>query len=259
VPPLVLTPQPQTYPADFLADRVLFRDAWMIVLDKPAGIPVHQGPGGGPNLEQYFPALTFGLPRLPALAHRLDRDTSGCLILGRHRKALARLGKMFQNGRIDKTYWAIVQGKPNDESGQIDLPLQKVLRKDSWRMFPDPGGQPAITDYRVMGTAGDLSWVEFKPRTGRTHQIRVHAAASGWPILGDTIYGNAPRSGGPGLHLHAREIVVPLYKNREPIRVTAPVPPHMRAVLSRCGWQQEEPQLPSSFRGPERSSGTRNP
>jgi RluA family pseudouridine synthase len=234
VPPLVLTPQPQTYPADFLADRVLFRDAWMIVLDKPAGIPVHRGPGGGPNLEQYFPALTFGLPRLPALAHRLDRDTSGCLILGRHRKALARLGKMFQNGRIDKTYWAVVQGKPNDESGQIDLPLQKVLRKDSWRMFPDPGGQPAITDYRVMGTAGDLSWVEFKPRTGRTHQIRVHAAASGWPILGDTIYG-LPGQPVP-LNLHSRGLIVPLYPTKAPIEVTAPPPPHMLAPLAACGW-----------------------
>ncbi len=227
-------PEPQAYPADFLVDRVLFRDAMMIVIDKPSGIPVHLGPGGGANLEQYFPALTFGLPRLPALAHRLDRDTSGCLILGRHRKALARLGKMFQNGRIDKTYWAIVQGAPNDDAGQIDLPLQKVLRKDSWRMFPDPAGQPAVTDYRVMGKSDGLTWVEFKPQTGRTHQIRVHAAAIGCPILGDTIYG-LPGEAVP-LNLHSRGVVIPIYPAKPPVEVTAPPPPHMLSSLAACGW-----------------------
>jgi RluA family pseudouridine synthase len=227
-------PEPPAYPADFLVDRVLFRDAMMLVIDKPSGIPVHLGPGGGANLEQYFPALTFGLPRLPALAHRLDRDTSGCLILGRHRKALARLGKMFQNGRIDKTYWAIVQGAPNDDAGQIDLPLQKVLRKDSWRMFPDPAGQTAVTDYRVMGKADGLTWIEFKPQTGRTHQIRVHAAAIGCPILGDTIYG-LPGQSVP-LNLHARGVVIPIYPTKPAIEVTAPPAPHMLEPLAACGW-----------------------
>jgi tRNA pseudouridine32 synthase / 23S rRNA pseudouridine746 synthase len=96
--------------------------------------------------------------------------------------------------------------------------------------------------------------------TGRTHQLRVHCAEMGWPILGDTIYGNAPRAGGPGLHLHAREVVVPLYKNRAPIRVTAPVPPHMRARLAQCGWQGDGPQAPS-FRGADdvREPGIHNP
>jgi tRNA pseudouridine32 synthase/23S rRNA pseudouridine746 synthase/23S rRNA pseudouridine1911/1915/1917 synthase len=223
-----------TFSADFLVDRVLYRDAMLLVIDKPAGIPVHQGPGGGPNLEQYFPALTFGLPRLPALAHRLDRDTSGCLILGRHRKALARLGKMFQNGRVDKTYWAIVEGRPSEPSGRIDLPLQKVARKDGWRMFADPGGQPTVTDYEVMGSTGGLTWVAFHPRTGRTHQIRVHAAAIGCPILGDPIYGH-PESA-PQLNLHARSVVVPIYPTKPPIAATAPPPPHMLASLAACGW-----------------------
>jgi tRNA pseudouridine32 synthase/23S rRNA pseudouridine746 synthase/23S rRNA pseudouridine1911/1915/1917 synthase len=232
--PLPKNPPGENFAPDFLVDRVLYRDAMMIVIDKPAGLPVHQGPGGGPNLEQYFPALTFGLPRLPALAHRLDRDTSGCLILGRHRKALARLGKLFQNGKVEKVYWAIVEGAPPDESGTIDLPLAKVTRKDHWRMFADPSGQPAITDYRVMGRSGDLAWVEFRPRTGRTHQIRVHAAAIGCPILGDPIYGR-PNPDVP-LNLHARSVTVPLYPTKEPVGVTAPPPPHMLAVLAACGW-----------------------
>jgi tRNA pseudouridine32 synthase/23S rRNA pseudouridine746 synthase/23S rRNA pseudouridine1911/1915/1917 synthase len=217
-----------------LVDRVLFRDAMMLVIDKPAGLPVHAGPGGGPNLEQFFDALRFGLPRLPALAHRLDRDTSGCLILGRHRKALARLGKMFQNGRIAKTYWAIVVGVPPASEGTIDLPLQKVNRKDGWRMFADPGGQTAVTGYSVLGKGDGLSFVEFHPQTGRTHQIRVHAAAMGCPILGDPIYG-APECPVP-LHLHSRGVVIPIYPTRDPIVVTAPPPPHMLKTLAVCGW-----------------------
>jgi tRNA pseudouridine32 synthase/23S rRNA pseudouridine746 synthase/23S rRNA pseudouridine1911/1915/1917 synthase len=212
---------------------VLFRDAMMLVIDKPAGIPVHAGPGGGANLEQYFGALAFGLPRMPALAHRLDRDTSGCLVLGRHRKALARLGKLFANGRVEKVYWAVTVGAPPESEGRIDVPLQKVNRKDGWRMFADPAGQPSITDYRVLGRADGRSWVEFRPRTGRTHQIRVHAAAIGCPILGDSIYG-APDPGAP-LHLHAREVTIPLYPSRDPIAVTAPPPPHMMAALATCG------------------------
>ena len=230
------------FPPDFLVERVLFRDAMMLVINKPAGVPVHQGPGGGPNLEQYFPALTFGLPRLPALAHRLDRDTSGCLILGRHRKALARMGKLFQNGRVEKTYWAIVEGTPGDPEGRIDLPLLKVTRKDHWRMFPDPAGLETVTDYKVKGSAGGLSWVEFHPRTGRTHQIRVHAAAIGCPILGDPIYGR-PQDGVP-LNLHSRGVVVPLYPTKDPIAVTAPPPPHMLDALAACGWNRNGDPIP---------------
>lgn len=225
----------KSFPPDFLLDRVLFRDAMMLVINKPAGLPVHAGPGGGANLEQFFGPLTFGLPRLPALAHRLDRDTSGCLILGRHRKALARLGRMFQNGTIEKTYWAIVDGAPNEPSGRIDPPLQKVARKDGWRMFPDPAGQSAVTDYEVLGSAEGRSWIAFHPRTGRTHQIRVHAAAIGCPITGDTIYGKA--AAGDQLNLHSRSVTVPLYPTKPPITVTAPPPPHMLASLAACGWQ----------------------
>jgi tRNA pseudouridine32 synthase/23S rRNA pseudouridine746 synthase len=235
VPPFpARSTQTATYPPDFLVGRVLFRDAMMLVIDKPTGLPVHAGPGGGPNLEQYFEPLTFGLPRLPALAHRLDRDTSGCLILGRHRKALARLGKLFQNGKIEKTDWAVVEGTPTEAEGQIDLPLLKVARKDHWRMFPDPAGQSAITDYKVMGNAGGLSWIAFHPRTGRTHQIRVHATAIGCPILGDMIYGRA--IDGMSLNLHSQGVTVPLYPTKDPVSVTAPPPSHMMAALKTCGW-----------------------
>jgi tRNA pseudouridine32 synthase/23S rRNA pseudouridine746 synthase/23S rRNA pseudouridine1911/1915/1917 synthase len=222
------------YRPGFLLDRLLYRDAMMLIVDKPAGLPVHAGPGGGPNLEQFFEPLKFGLPRLPALAHRLDRDTSGCLILGRHRKALARLGKLFQNGKIEKTYWAIVEGIPAEPGGRIDMALQKVARKDAWRMIADPAGQSAVTDYKVLGQGNGLSWIEFYPRTGRTHQIRVHATAISCPILGDQIYGRPDAN--KGLHLHSRGITVPLYPTKDPVTAIAPPPEHMQAALRACGY-----------------------
>jgi tRNA pseudouridine32 synthase / 23S rRNA pseudouridine746 synthase len=216
--------------------RVLYRDGLILVIDKPAGFAVHRGPKGGSSLEDFFDALRFGLPRAPALAHRLDRDTSGCLVLGRHRKALAHLGLLFKHGRVGKTYWAVVEGGPPADEGRIDLPLGRLDATRGWWMKPDPHGLPAITAWRVLGRSNGLSWLELAPLTGRTHQLRVHCAAMGFAIVGDAIYGAAPRSGGPPLHLHAREVVVPLSKNREPVRVLAPVPTHMRDRLAACGW-----------------------
>ena len=280
-------------PEEIIA-RLLYRDGLMLVIDKPAGFAVHKGPKGGESLEDYFGALRFGLPRAPALAHRLDRDTSGCLVLGRHRKALAELGRLFKSGRIAKTYWALVEGGPAEDEGRIDLPLGRKDATRGWWMKHDPQGQPSVTTWKVLGRAqspatrgelafaaglppgspppcgeglgvgvervgsadaqlhiessrrsGDetdthnLTWLALEPLTGRTHQLRVHCAAMGWPILGDSVYGGAPRAGGPGLHLHAREIMVPLYKNRAPIQVIAPVPPHMQSALRRCGWRDD--------------------
>ncbi|HEV3185303.1 MAG TPA: RNA pseudouridine synthase [Xanthobacteraceae bacterium] len=259
--------------------RVLYRDGLMLVIDKPAGQAVHPGPKGGPSLVDYFDALRFGLPRPPALAHRLDRDTSGCLVLGRHRKALAHLGVLFKHGRVGKTYWAVVEGGPDADEGRIDLPLGRLDATRGWWMKPDPKGQPAVTVWRVLGRAlhpspagggsprsggvggagvsedkpppgafgatlplrgrDALTWLALEPLTGRTHQLRVHCAAMGWPVVGDAIYGNAPRTGGPPLHLHAREVVVPLYPKRDPIAVVAPVPHHMRDALAACGWEGE--------------------
>ena len=263
-------------PEEMLA-RLLYRDGLMLVIDKPAGFAVHRGPKGGGSLEDYFDALRFGLPRNPALAHRLDKDTSGCLVLGRHRKALALLGKLFKQGKIGKTYWAVVEGSPSEEEGRIDIPLGKLDETRGWWMKPDPHGQPAVTTWKVMGRAslssrasersegdpgpitpagamiadagamgprlrGDdkrLTWLALEPLTGRTHQLRVHCAEMGWPILGDNIYGRAPRMGGPPLHLHSREIVVPISKNKPPVKITAPVPAHMQGSLTACGWTGE--------------------
>ena len=278
-----------------MVSRLLYRDGLMLVIDKPAGLAVHQGPPNSKDrsrecLQDHFDALRFGLPRPPSLGHRLDRDTSGCLVLGRHRKALAHLGKLFRNGAIDKTYWAVVEGSPETDEGTIELPLGRLDVTRGWWMKHDPQGQPAVTKWKVMGRyspppcgegsgvgvarsatpvdatcdlttplpalphkgGGKLTWLALEPLTGRTHQLRVHCAETGWPIVGDAIYGNAPRSGGPIMHLHAREIVVPLYKNRDPIRVTAPVPVHMREPLAACGWDGEgEVPTPRVIPGPE--------
>jgi tRNA pseudouridine32 synthase / 23S rRNA pseudouridine746 synthase len=285
-----------------MVSRLLYRDALMLVLDKPAGFAVHRGPKGGESLEDHFDALRFGLPRRPALAHRLDRETSGCLVLGRHRKALAQLARLFKSRAVEKTYWAVVEGGPQVDEGVIELPLGRLDATRGWWMKHDPKGQPAVTKWRVLGrslrtspckaevglpqasrvgvSGRDASpdpdhfavdpapagkgkcttWLALEPVTGRTHQLRVHCAAMDWPIVGDTIYGSAPRAGGPGLHLHARKVVVPLYKNRGPIRVIAPVPLHMRERLLQCGWQGEAEQIPPRvIPGPERSEGARNP
>ena len=220
--------------------RLLYRDGLMLVIDKPAGMAVHRGPKGGDSLEDHFDALRFGLPRAPALAHRLDRDTSGCLVLGRHRKALAALGKMFKTGKIGKTYWAVVEGGPDADEGTIEIPLGKRDETRGWWMKRDAEGQAAVTTWKVVGRGTDLTWLAMEPVTGRTHQLRVHAAEMGWSIVGDNIYGSAPRTGGPILHLHSREVVVPISKNKPPVAVIAPVPEHMRERLMACGWKNDD-------------------
>jgi tRNA pseudouridine32 synthase/23S rRNA pseudouridine746 synthase len=219
-----------------MLSRLLYRDGMMLVVDKPAGLSVHRGPKGGASLEDYFDALRFGLPRDPALAHRLDKDTSGCLVLGRHRKALALLGKLFKNGAIGKTYWAVVEGGPAEDEGRIDIPLGKLDEDRGWWMKPDPNGKPSSTTWKVMGRSEGFTWLALEPLTGRTHQLRVHCAEMGFPILGDPIYGSAPRQGGTPLHLHSREIVVPISKNKPAVVTVAPAPKHMHEMLARCGW-----------------------
>ena len=247
--------------------RVLHRDGLMLVIDKPAGLSVHRGPKGGPSLEDWFDALRYGLPRGPALAHRLDRETSGCLVLGRHRKALAHLSLLFKHRRVGKTYWAVTEGGPAEDEGVIDMPLGRLDPEFGWWMKPDPSGQPAVTNWKVMGRSADraLSWLALEPVTGRTHQLRVHCSAMGFAIFGDDIYGNeasqrrarqikfVPRADAPGLQLHAREVVVPLSKNKEPVRVTAPVPEHLRARMRLCGWNGDD-EAPGSATGPAAGS-----
>ena len=217
-----------------VTDRLLYRDGLMLVIDKPAGIAVHQGPRGGLNLEDLLGGLRFGLPRNPALAHRLDRDTSGCLVLGRHHKATEKLGLLFKQGKISKTYWAVVDGAPEADTGLIDLPLGRLDANRGWWMKVDPLGQPSQTRYTVLGRADGRALLALEPLTGRTHQLRVHCASQGFPILGDPIYGSGVASAA-SLHLHARSIVVPLYKNKAAVAVEAPAPAHMAAALSRFG------------------------
>src|SRR4029079_13785087 len=134
-----------------IVERLLYRDGLMLVLDKPAGFAVHKGPKGGESLEDYFCALRFGLTRAPALAHRLDRDTSGCLVLGRHRKALAELGRLFKAGRVGKTYWAVGASVPAEADGRIELALGRLDATRGWWMKADAAGQPAVTTWRVLG------------------------------------------------------------------------------------------------------------
>ena len=237
---------------------MLHRDGLMLVIDKPCGLPVHRGPKGGANLETSFDRLRFGLPRPPVLAHRLDKDTSGCLVLGRHRKATASLGLLFKHGKIGKTYWAVVEGGPAEDEGTIDMPLGRLNVERGWWQKPDPDGQKAVTNWKVRGRGNGLAWLELEPVTGRTHQLRVHSSATGWPIVGDNIYGNGPRFGEPRLHLHSREIVIPISRNKEPVRVVAPAPEHMRERLQGVrverGVRRIAPQPRGILREAERSS-----
>jgi len=214
-------------PPDLVA-RVLYRDGLILIIDKPAGWPVHSGPSGRPSLEDHFDQLRFGLPRLPALAHRLDAETSGCLVLGRHPKALRKLGRLFSSGMVQKTYLAVVHGRPPQDEGAIDLPLAKVSSRGAgWRMTIDrAAGKPALTRYRLLDAGDGTSLLELSPETGRTHQIRVHLAALGCPILGDDKYGSAALENTSEMHLHARRIILPLRRTQAPVDICAPIPQH---------------------------------
>lgn len=197
--------------AEDLIARILHRDGAMLVLDKPAGIAVHKGPKGGVTLDQFLPALQFEKPDLPQLAHRLDRETSGCLVLGRDKPALKRLGAWFASGRIKKTYLALVVGSPQTDRGEIALPLARRSHdKRSWWMKVDPAGDAALTHFCVLARVDGLAFVALLPQTGRTHQLRVHCAAMGWPIAGDRIYGgDRALAVARGLMLHAFALEIP--------------------------------------------------
>lgn len=228
-----------TYPmtANTLPERVLFKDKLILIIDKPAGIPVHRGPSGGPNLEDYFDSLQFELPFAPWLAHRLDRDTSGCLILGRQKRVLPRLGRLFEQRLIKKTYWAVVESGPKGDSGRIEGYLEKIKTPQGWYMKisnKNANSQTAVTDWKVMHRDERHSWLELYPHTGRTHQIRIHCQSLGCPIIGDWVYGVPAPEGEslPPLHLHARSVEIPLYPNVPPVYVTAE-PPEPMATYTR--------------------------
>jgi len=219
-----------------LADRLLYRDGMALIIDKPAGFAVHEGGKGVPNLRPLLESLQFGLPNPPELAHRLDRDTSGCLVLGRHKAALKQLGALFANGKVDKTYWALTVGAPDGDSGLIDKPLKKVDPRRG-RMVVDKDGQPSQTEWKVMGRDGRVAWLELRPITGRSHQLRVHLSSVGCPILGDRLYGAGTADLlAPTLCLLSRSITLPLYYKKPPITAVAAPPDHMQEGLKACGW-----------------------
>lgn len=209
--------------------RLLYRDASILILDKPAGIAVHPTGHDKVALDQAFEALRFGLPRPPALAHRLDRETSGCLALGRHRQALEKLGKLFAGQQVGKTYLAVVKGRPVADAGIIDAPILKSGQGSRWKLSIDPTGQEAITHYTLLGSDGEMSLLELSPKTGRTHQLRIHCAHLGCPVLGDSFYGDGV---GP-LMLHAWRLRVPYYPKKPDVAAEAPVPPHMADHVAR--------------------------
>lgn len=213
--------QTKPYTAKAIEGRILHIDGLCIVIDKPGGVAVHGEPGvtTGRNLGEWLPHLRAGRSALPQIAHRLDRDTTGCLVLGRHPKALRKLGELFSGNRVEKVYWAVLEGALSQEEGTVELALGE--KDATGRVAVDPAGKEAFTTYRVLGQAEGQTWVELRPRTGRTHQLRVHMAALGCPIRGDERYGAAPAG---QLYLHARSLCMPLYPSRDPLYVEAPVP-----------------------------------
>lgn len=195
---------------------ILWQDADVMVIAKPAGLAVHPGPRTPHSLEDHLPAYARGR-RLPVIAHRLDRDTSGCLALGLTGRGVKRLAHAFSEGRVGKVYWALLDALPEADKGTVDAPLLKVSSAAAgWRMVVDAAGKRAVTHWRVLDAGARL--VEFRPETGRTHQIRVHAVQLGCPIAGDPVYG---RGDGP-MRLHARALTLPVGEGA--VTVEAPVP-----------------------------------
>ena len=204
-----------------LKDRILFIDGEAIVLDKPAGLPVDPPKRGGDSLAARIPELKCGFQRPPAVMHRLDQDTSGCLLLARNPKARAAFQQAFEARAVEKYYLAVVGSEIEGDEGVIDLAVAKISSADAgWRMVGDPAGQAAVTHWRKIKVREGRTLVEFRPLTGRTHQIRVHARLGfGSGIVGDRVYGIP---GGPML-LHASRLVVPR-AGKDAIDVTAPLP-----------------------------------
>jgi 23S rRNA pseudouridine955/2504/2580 synthase len=238
-----------------LAARIIHRDDSLLVLDKPHGLPVQGGPGIRQSVDTMLDALRFGAAERPRLVHRLDRDTSGVLVLARSAAVAARLAAAFRGREVEKVYWALVVGRPEALEGRIDLALAKLggPRGERTRAVDDPAeGTRAITDFRTLdGAKQRASWLELRPLTGRTHQLRVHCAeALGCPVLGDGKYGGAAAhlEGLPNkLHLHARALALP-HPAGGTLEVAAPLPPHMRESFAFFGF--EAPRTPKARRLP---------
>ena len=252
VPPLgIEAPAPKRRPeidpgeAADLRRRVLYKDDWMIALDKPAGLAVQGGTRTDRHLDAMLDALRFEAVERPKLVHRLDRDTSGVLLLARTTPAARVLAEAFRQKSAAKLYWAVTVGVPERDSGAVDLPLAKLGGPRGERVAADEEeGLRAVTRWRVVDRAGrKASWLALMPETGRTHQLRVHCAALGAPILGDFKYGGreAVLPGGaekPMLHLHARAIRMPHPKGGV-LEAKAPLPTHIRETFAFLGFAMD--------------------
>lgn len=239
---------------DFVRALVIHRDDDVIVLNKPAGVAVQGGAKTPRHLDALFEGLKFDAEQKPKLVHRLDRDTSGCLVLARHPRAAAALGEAFRDRDTMKVYWAIVLGSPRPKAGEIRGWMRKAPGpRDADREMmvqavqTDEGAVHAVTQYAVLSSAGQrASWISLRPVTGRTHQLRFHMAEIGHAIAGDPKYkGDRPTPNGleGALQLHARAIRLPHPSGGE-FEVKAPLPPHMRAAFELMGFDERDAKNP---------------
>jgi tRNA pseudouridine32 synthase / 23S rRNA pseudouridine746 synthase len=208
---------------------ILFEDGEALIINKPAGLPLDRPRAGGACLEDRVEELRLGFQRAPSPVHRLDQDTSGCLLLARNPKALKRFSAAFEARQVEKVYLGIVAGQLDQDEGTIELSLSKISSAEKgWRMIAAKKGKPSITHWRKLQEIGGLTLVEFRPETGRTHQIRVHASAGlGAALLGDPIYGN-PKGAGRTM-LHAAALTVQR-DGKPPIVAAAPMPADFAAL-----------------------------
>jgi tRNA pseudouridine32 synthase/23S rRNA pseudouridine746 synthase len=203
---------------------ILFEDGEALVIDKPGGLPLDRPRAGGDCLENYLDQLKLGFQRPPAPVHRLDQDTSGCLLLARNPKALKRFSAAFEERKVEKSYIGLVAGELAEESGTIELALAKISsEKEGWRMIPARKGKPAVTHWLRLAVSDGISMVRFTPVTGRTHQIRIHALAGlGFPLVGDPVYGKKDRRVGRTM-LHASALVLQR-EGKPPIAAASTLP-----------------------------------
>lgn len=233
--------------ARFVRSLVLREEPGFFVLNKPAGLAVQGGSKTTRHLDGLLPALAPKGAERPRLVHRLDRDTSGVIVIARSAAAASQLAALFRTKAVTKIYWALVHGVPSPRAGTIDVALAKQGGRGNERMEPQADGsedgQRAITHYEVVSNvAHKFSWVALMPVTGRTHQLRAHLAAIGHPIVGDPKYGQPEDFGAeiqPGLQLHARRIRLPAGKRRS-ISVQAPLSPHMARIWGLFGFEEGE-------------------
>lgn len=210
---------------------ILYEDGEALVINKPAGLAVDRPRRGGECLDDHLDALKFGFLRRPVAVHRLDTDTSGCLLLARNPKALARFNKSFEERLVAKTYLAVLAGRPPGTNGTIELALAKISSAEKgWRMIPAKKGKPAISHWELVEELGAHSLIRFRPETGRTHQLRVHALKGlGAPLLGDPVYGAGNVAGAQRTMLHAESLTV-TRAGKTPIEGRAPLPADFRAL-----------------------------